>query len=220
MQKGATTTYDYFGVESMVTLEQLFNARCHLGHYRGVVDESALPFVYGERAYQHIIDLNITLKNMKVALHFLSNIVYKNGVVCFVSGNPKFDYLIQKTARECSEYFVTRSWKPGTFADVHNILGTSRIPDLVIAFNFSRFEKASRLAVRECEIVNIPTIGICDTDCDPTSVTFPIPGNDDTMQSMQLYCDLFNQAIVNAKRLRDIDRGLIVEDDADESSRC
>jgi small subunit ribosomal protein S2 len=45
-------------------------------------------------------------------------------------------------------------------------------------------------------------VGIVDSDCDPSLVTYPIPGNDDTEEAMKLYLDLFTSAILDAKGKR------------------
>lgn len=115
-----------------------------------------------------------------------------------MSTNPRFDFLIQKTARTSGEYFVTRGWHKGMFNNAHKMLGTDRLPDLIIAFNLSRFERI-REAVKEAAMCNIPVIGIIDTDCDPRLITYPIPGNDDTTDSVALFCDILKQTILNAK---------------------
>ena len=44
----------------------------------------------------------------------------------------------------------------------------------------------NQVALKEATQCNIPTIGIVDTDCDPRSVTFPIPGNDDSASAVSL----------------------------------
>ena len=50
--------------------------------------------------------------------------------------------------------------------------------------------------------MNIPTVGIVDTSCDPRLITYPIPGNDDTPSAIQLYCNLFEKAILSGKAKR------------------
>ena len=50
--------------------------------------------------------------------------------------------------------------------------------------------------------MNIPTMAIVDTDCDPNIITFPVPGNDDSLESQQLYLHLFKQAILLGKKKR------------------
>ena len=48
-------------------------------------------------------------------------------------------------------------------------------PDLVVCVN----PLENYVLLHECGLNNIPTIGIIDTDADPTWVTYPIPANDD-----------------------------------------
>ncbi len=48
----------------------------------------------------------------------------------------------------------------------------------------------------------IPTVAICDTDIDPSQITYPVPGNDDSMVSVQLYARLFKEAIMRGKAKR------------------
>lgn len=58
-------------------------------------------------------------------------------------------------------------------------------------------------AVREARVLDIPTIGIADTNANPEMVDYPVPGNDDASRAIQLYCDLFVDAILSGieKRL-------------------
>ena len=58
-------------------------------------------------------------------------------------------------------------------------------------------------AVREAKILDIPTVAICDTNANPELVDYPVPGNDDAARAIQLYCDLFIDAILSGieKRL-------------------
>jgi len=79
------------------------------------------------------------------------------------------------------------------------MLGTDKLPDLIISFNNSRFERV-REAITEAAMCNIPVIGLVDTDCDPRLITYPVPGNDDTMQSMEYFCKLFEKTVLKAKK--------------------
>lgn len=50
--------------------------------------------------------------------------------------------------------------------------------------------------------MNIPTIGIVDSNCSPELITYLVPGNDDTPASIDLYCKLFKEAILRGKQKR------------------
>ena len=63
-------------------------------------------------------------------------------------------------------------------------------------------EYEEHLAIRDAAKMSIPTVGIVDSDCDPNMITFPIPGNDDSLESLQLYLQLFRQAVLLGKKKR------------------
>lgn len=56
-----------------------------------------------------------------------------------------------------------------------------------------------RNAVKEAIKLNIPIIGLTDTNADPTGITFPIPANDDAIKTLQLIADYVKQAIEAGK---------------------
>jgi small subunit ribosomal protein S2 len=56
--------------------------------------------------------------------------------------------------------------------------------------------------VRDAAKMNIPTVGMVDTNCNPSLLTYPVPGNDDTPLAMELYCRLFKITVNRAKDKR------------------
>jgi len=52
-----------------------------------------------------------------------------------------------------------------------------------------------KTAVKEAKIKKIPTIAICDTNTNPNDITYPIPGNDDAIKSIELFTSLMAEAI-------------------------
>jgi small subunit ribosomal protein S2 len=54
-------------------------------------------------------------------------------------------------------------------------------------------------AVKEANRIKIPVIGIVDTNCDPDGVSNVIPGNDDAMRAISLYCKYFVDTILATK---------------------
>jgi small subunit ribosomal protein S2 len=58
-------------------------------------------------------------------------------------------------------------------------------------------------AVREAKKLGLPIVGIVDTNADPTSVTYPIPMNDDAIKALQLVADYMATAITAGKAKSD-----------------
>ena len=55
------------------------------------------------------------------------------------------------------------------------------------------------LAVAEARKLNIPIVGIVDTNCDPDEVDYVIPGNDDAIRSIKLIASAMADAVIEAK---------------------
>lgn len=54
------------------------------------------------------------------------------------------------------------------------------------------------VAVKEANKLNIPTMAICDTNSDPSQISYPIPANDDAIKTIDYFCNLIGQAIKEA----------------------
>ena len=190
---------DFFGVESITSVRQLFEARVHLGHKTGMWDPRIKPYLFGSRAGIHIIDLDKTLVHLCRALNVAGHVARRNGIILFISERSQFERIVQKAARDCGEYFVTQQWVGGTLTNSQMLLGTLRLPDLMIFLSVS----PSKTAIKEAAMCNIPSIGVVDSDCSPNLITYPVPGNDDTPSAMRLYCTLFSDVIARAKATRE-----------------
>lgn len=186
---------DFFGVEAMTNVRQLLEARIHLGHKRGAWDPRMKPYLFGTRAGIHIFDLDKTLFHLRQALNVVGHVALRNGIILFMSERSQFELQVQKAARDCGEYFYTNKWLSGTFTNSQMLLGTTRLPDLVIYLSVP----TSETAMKEAAMCNIPSVGIVDSDCNPNLLTYPIPGNDDTPTALKLYCSLFSRVISQAK---------------------
>ena len=77
---------------------------------------------------------------------------------------------------------------------LNGISEMKKSPDLLFIID-TRLE---HIAVAEAKNLNIPIIGIVDTNCDPDCIDYPIPGNDDSRRSIDLYCKLISETIKNA----------------------
>lgn len=68
---------DFFGVHKLFTIEDLFNARVHLGHTPRTLDRRMRQFVFGSRFDTLIIDLDQTALLLRQALNFTAQIAAK-----------------------------------------------------------------------------------------------------------------------------------------------
>ena len=59
--------------------------------------------------------------------------------------------------------------------------------------------KKEHLAVSEARKLNIPIVGIVDTNCDPDEVDYVIPGNDDAIRSIKLIASAMADAVIEAR---------------------
>ena len=83
---------------------------------------------------------------------------------------------------------------------LNGISEMKKSPDLLFIID-TRLE---HIAVAEAKNLNIPIIGIVDTNCDPDVIDYPIPGNDDSRRSIDLYCNLISETIKNSKKDPDL----------------
>jgi small subunit ribosomal protein S2 len=67
------------------------------------------------------------------------------------------------------------------------------LPDMLFIIDTNKED----LAVAEANTLNIPVIGVIDSNSSPHGITFPIPGNDDAIRSIALYCDLVSAAVLD-----------------------
>ena len=60
--------------------------------------------------------------------------------------------------------------------------------------------KKERIAILEARKLNIPIVGLIDTNCNPEDVDYPIPGNDDAIRSVKLIADVMANAIIEGRQ--------------------
>jgi small subunit ribosomal protein S2 len=65
-------------------------------------------------------------------------------------------------------------------------------PDLVFVIDTNK----EKIAIQEAQKMNIPVVAILDTNSTPDGIEFPIPGNDDSLRAIELYCDLVAGAVL------------------------
>jgi small subunit ribosomal protein S2 len=59
-----------------------------------------------------------------------------------------------------------------------------------------------QIAIKEAQILGIPIVAITDTNCDPTGIDFPVPGNDDSLKSIKVFVSSVAEACLAGKMRR------------------
>ena len=60
--------------------------------------------------------------------------------------------------------------------------------------------KKERIAILEARKLNIPIVGLIDTNCNPEDVDYPIPGNDDAIRAVKLIADVMANAVIEGRQ--------------------
>ena len=101
-----------------------------------------------------------------------------------------------------------------------NLGGIKEMKDLPGAL-FVIDTRKEAIAIAEARRMDIPIVAVVDTNCDPTGIDYPIPGNDDAIRAITLFTSIISKAVIEA----DNEIGLEVienlqddEDDADSTA--
>lgn len=197
-----------------VSISKLLASGVHLGQSTSLWRASTQPYIYGEYRGVHIIDLNQTLFYLKRAAKVIEGIAERGGIILFLGTREGQKKGLEEAAKKTHGFFVSSRWIPGTLTNPTEISGewerhevdladnptgrelspdeqTSIVkPDLLVVLNPTE----NRNALKEAMQARVPTIGIIDTDSEPSFVTYPIPGNDDSLRSVNLLLGVLAKA--------------------------
>lgn len=115
---------------------------------------------------------------------------------------------VSSSISKIAEYQVMLENKDGLFIK-KELLGISRnlhklnmafggisemggMPDALFIVDVNK----EQIAVQEANKLKIPIVGVVDTNSNPRDISYPIPGNDDSSKSIQYYCQLVSDAIL------------------------
>lgn len=73
-------------------------------------------------------------------------------------------------------------------------------------------------AIKEAKKLNIPVVGIVDTNCNPEVLDYPIPGNDDAIRAVKLITDVMANAVIEGKQGESFEKAEISEEEITENS--
>jgi small subunit ribosomal protein S2 len=67
------------------------------------------------------------------------------------------------------------------------------LPDILFVIDTNK----EAIAVQEANKLKIPVVAVLDSNSDPDGIAFPVPGNDDAMRAVHLYCQLVSDAVLD-----------------------
>ncbi|WKY12831.1 hypothetical protein Q1695_003993 [Nippostrongylus brasiliensis] len=194
---------DKFKLDSLVSVSDMFNARLHLGHKIGTLNNNMKWALYGERLDVCVFDLNIARTHLIRALNFIAHVSMRGGMILFITTNRETMFAVERTAEECGQYSHVRRWQEGTLTNTRQLFGASvRLPDAIIFMNTLTSVSENHPAIIEAAKMTIPTVGVVDSNSDPAYLTYLVPANDDSPQSVDYLLRLFKEAIVRGKEAR------------------
>ncbi len=185
-----------------------------MGHSTSLWNPANSRYIFGIREGIHIISLDVTAAYLRRVCKIVSGVTEKGGLVLFVGTRSGQDRCVVNSARLAGGCHLFERWIPGSITNGQQILGQCRLkvvdefdqelqgfgeqlidraalkPDLVVCLN----PLENYVLLHECGLNNIPTIGIIDTDANPTWVTYPIPANDDSMRCVQVIAGVLGKA--------------------------
>jgi len=217
-----------------VTLELLMASQSHLGHATSLWNPINAKYIFGIRGEHdpiHIISLDVTASHLRRACKVVEGVASRGGLILFVGTRSGQARAVVKAAEMAGGCHLFDKWTPGTLTNGEQILrrckkkvvneldreqngfepqlkfNSAIKPDLVVCLN----PLENYVLLHECGIHNIPTIGIIDTDANPTWVTYPIPANDDSLRCVQVVAGALGRAgeAGQAKRLAEAKQGVI-----------
>ncbi|KZM25026.1 uncharacterized protein EKO05_0009445 [Ascochyta rabiei] len=197
-----------------VTLELLLASEAHQGHATSLWNPANARYIHGIRHGIHVISLDATAAHLRRAAKVVHEVAYRAGMVLFVGTRHGQDRAVSRAAELAKGYHLFERWIPGSITNGKQILGRCRTkvvnqldahapgyeeqlydrpvlrPDLVVCLN----PLENYVLLHECALNNIPTIGVIDTNADPTWVTYPIPANDDSLRCIQVIAGVLGRA--------------------------
>lgn len=174
-------------------------SQTHMGHHISRWNPENQRYIYGVRDNIHIISLEETAAALRRAAKIVEEVAFLGGLILFVGNRKGQSEITAKAAELARGCHLFTKWVPGTITNRDQILGKEELkivdeldrpvpgfekhllerrpimPDLVVVLN----PLENFVLLHECGQEGIPTIGLIDTDADPTKVTYIIPGNDD-----------------------------------------
>lgn len=106
---------------SQVTLQELLDAGVHFGHQTRRWNPKMKPFIFEARNGIHIINLDLTVRQLEKACEFLAEVAGKGGNVLFCGTKKQAQEAVKEAAAACGQPFITGRWLGGTLTNLRTV---------------------------------------------------------------------------------------------------
>lgn len=103
------------------SMKQLLEAGVHFGHQTRRWDPRMKPFIFTARNGIHIIDLQQTMKNIKIVHNLVKTMVEEGKTILFVGTKKQAQQTIADEAVRCEMFFINQRWMGGTLTNFQTI---------------------------------------------------------------------------------------------------
>jgi len=107
-----------------------------------------------------------------------------------MSEDGTFDVLPKKEVIQ-----IKKAWEK-LEKNLGGIKEMKKLPDAIFVVD----PKKERICIQEAHTLDIPVIGIADTNCDPDELTYVIPGNDDAIRAVKLIVAKMADAVIESNQ--------------------
>jgi len=214
----------------MVTMKDLLECGVHFGHQTRRWNPKMKKFIFGARKNIYIIDLQKTLRYFKYTYNVVRDAAAEGQTVLFVGTKKQARQAIKDQAERCGMPYVSTRWLGGMLTNYPTMKKSIRkleiieqmeetgqinlltkkeasylegfrhmkkLPDMMFVIDSVK----EHIAVKEARRLGMKVVAPLDTNCDPDMVDYPIPGNDDAIRSIELFCKEMAEAIIEGKAI-------------------
>ncbi|SIJ78461.1 30S ribosomal protein S2 [Mycobacteroides abscessus subsp. abscessus] len=189
---------------AVISMKQLLEAGVHFGHQTRRWNPKMKKYIFTERNGIYIIDLQKTVKKVEEAYNFIKQVSEDGGRVLFVGTKKQAQESVKAEAERAGQFYVNQRWLGGILTNYKTISKRiKRISDDMKSMPQALFvvdPRKERNAIAEARKLNIPIVGIVDTNCDPDEIDYVIPANDDAIRAVKLLTGKMADAVLEGQQ--------------------
>jgi small subunit ribosomal protein S2 len=180
-------------IKISLTIKQLIKSGIHIGHQKNRWNTKMSSYIIGKINNINIINIEYTIIILRIITNLIKETVSNKGKLLIILNKIKYiKNIINKIYNKHIKYNTNNKIINGYLTNNKYINNHKYIPDIIIFFNINKNIET----IKEANKLKIPIIALIDTNNNPINITYPIPGNNDSIQSIQLITNIINNAVL------------------------